>query len=367
VDQSNQKRPAESHLTYLDFPETSVRESGYRDDSPAPLTPMNGTGNVPTDFRTILRNRDLDEYLAAEELYRMATGGYSSKPAKRLNMCGSSAMFMRDKETGMVKVSSSACHLRFCPMCARKRASEVSDRIYEWLKEQENPRFITLTLRHSHRRLDEQISDLLDSWRRLYKSDEWNRWVRAGVWVLQITYNRKRCEWHPHLHILTVGKFYPIENLRRDWKRASRGSYIVDIEGIGQPEQAAKYVGRYVGRACKLTEIPKSRWIELYWGIKGRRLFGEFGTGKGEERLLRRTKRSELSEWEPIGFFSDVVKSAPFDQNAFEILSAWKYNRPLPKLLKIPKRIVDYNLQGELMVWEFLESGEWYAYQAIGE
>jgi hypothetical protein len=60
VDQSNQKRPAESHLTYLDFPETSVRESGYRDDSPAPLTPMNGTGNVPTDFRTILRNRDLD-------------------------------------------------------------------------------------------------------------------------------------------------------------------------------------------------------------------------------------------------------------------------------------------------------------------
>jgi len=353
--------------TSLDFPETSVREPAAGINSSGPLIPEVPSGNTPDDYRVILRSRHGDHYHHAEKFYRMCTGGWSSKHAKRLNMCGSSAMFLRHRETGEVKVGSSACHLRYCPICAARRAAEVSGRIFEWLQHQENPRLITLTIRHSHRRLADQITDLLTFWRRLYKSDNWAKWVRAGVWVLQVTYNRKRCEWHPHLHVLTVGKYYPHQQLQRDWKRASGGSTIVDIRGIGQPKEAAKYVGRYVGRAANLAEIPEGRWIELYWGLKGRRLFGEFGTPKGEERLLARTKRSDLDEWEKLGFFSDVVKSVHFDDNAWAILQAWKHNRPLNELLKVPRRMVDHNQNGDLMVWEFNEGDYFNAYRISSE
>lgn len=340
----------------LDIPETSVRDSG-----------LWGQTSYPSDYRQLLRARTKGEYENAYELYQMSTGGLASKHTKRLEMCGSSAMFLRHKETGKIKVASSACHLRFCPICAKKRAGEVTERITKWLETTENARLITLTIKHSRKPLREQLDYLIASWRKLYKSESWRYWVSAGVWVIQVTYNRKRSEWHPHLHILTVGKFYPQEILKKDWKRASGGSFIVDIRGLGQAKEAAKYVGRYVGRACNLSDVPKVRWKELYWSLNGKRLFGEFGTGKGDERLLARVKRSDLDEWEKLGFFKDIVKSIPFDPASRAIMHAWQSGKALEKILKVPKRIVDYNLNGDITVWDFPEEGFFNAYTITAE
>jgi hypothetical protein len=343
--------PMESASASLDIPETSVRDSGYRDK----FLPS-------SDYRIHLRERTNGEYENAEELYYMATGRESSKHCKRLNMCGSSAMFLCHKESGMIKVASSACHLRFCPICAKKRANEVTERITQWLEKTENPRLITLTIKHTKKPLREQLDNLIACWRKLYKSEQWKEYVTAGVWVIQITYNRKRCEWHPHLHILTVGKFFPVDILRKVWCRITGGSFVVDIRGLGQAKEAAKYVGRYVGRACNLGDIPKKHWVELYWSLNGKRLFGEFGTGRGEEKLLVRTKRSDLDEWEKIGFFEDIIKSLSFDRDSQLIYRAWKTGEPLQKILKVPKRIVDVNLNGDLTIWEFPEEGFFNAY-----
>jgi len=336
--------PTELGRSSLDIPETSVRDSGYGANS-----------SLTSDYRNILRDRTKGEYNRAYKLYHLATGRLQSKHCKRLNMCGSAAQFLRHKETGQIKVASSACHLRFCPICAKRRSLEVTERILNWMGKKEVIRFITLTQKHSNRPLRVQIDDLIKSWRKLYKGESWQRYVTAGVWALQVTYNKDNATWHPHLHMLVRGKYYPQEILSQDWLKASGNSFITDCRRVGSKKKAAEYIGRYVGRASSLDKIPESEYVNYYWGLNGKRLFGEFGTGKGDERLLAKVKRSDLDEWEKLANWDDVIKSMPFDKQARLIYKAWKTNTPLQKILKIPKRIVDYNLQGDFQVWEFPE------------
>jgi len=357
VDQSNQKRPAESHLTYLDTPETIdncgeyffLPGGGDAIDEPENFPPELG---IDSDFRRIQREKCGDEWLRGRNLYFLSTGMESSKLVKRYDDCCTGAAMYHNPSTGELKVISGACNLRWCPICARKKAFKVSRDIADWLADYDTPRFLTLTLKHSKAPLGDQIDRFQQNWRKFYRSEEFKAHIMQGIWALQITWNAKRKEWNPHMHILYKGEFWDKLEIKRLWKRITGDSFIVDIEAVKDREKAIDYVARYVGRPCSLINIPESQYSSLYWGTKGRRMFGQVGGSK--PKIIQPPKKLDKSQWVKLGSLKQMIQFAKWDWESWRIVKAWLRNEPIMDVLKPMKDcIIDYNNEGSLTMWTF--------------
>jgi len=352
---------SENASSYLDNPETTVSCTDK-------ILPLNGSDTIgepetfppelgiDSDFRRSKRESYGEEWLRGRNLYFLSTGMESSKHVKHYDDCCTGASMYHNRETGELKVISGACNLRWCPICARKRAYKVSQDIRAWLEGYDKPRFLTLTMRHSKKPLSEQIDFFQKSWRRFYRSTECKAHIDQAIWAFQITYNKKRGEWHPHLHILYKGSFWDQNEIIRLWRICSGGSYIVDIRGIEDREEAIKYIARYVGRPCALAEIPESKYAELYYGTKGRRMFGQIGARS--PKIIQPPTKLDKSKWVKLGSLKQMIQFATWDWESWRIVKAWKEGKPIMDILKPMKDcIVDYNLNGDLCMWTFEGSG----------
>lgn len=124
---------------------------------------------------------------------------------------------------------------RFCPNC---RAFELSKfihhfgRIYkEKIYNEYNPYLLTLTVPNVEgEQLSETITKLYDSFNRFFKAFNQeigrgkkgykNRLITfsGGLRVLEITYNAKTNDFHPHLHCLMLSEEYDIELFRKQYQ-----------------------------------------------------------------------------------------------------------------------------------------------------
>jgi len=348
---------SENASSYLDTPETTVScgDNFFLPDGSDTIgEPENFPPalNVDWDFRRMQRERCGDEWLRGRNLYFLSTGMESSKHVKHYDDCCTGASMYHNRETGELKVISGACNLRWCPICARKKAFKVSQDITAWLADYESPRFLTLTMKHSKLPLGEQIDKFQEAWRKFYRSEEFKGHVDQAIWAFQITWNNKRREWHPHLHILYKGSYWDKMEIRRLWRICSKGSYIIDIRKTDDREECIKYIARYVGRPCSLEGIPESKYAELYYGTKGRRMFGQVGAKK--PRIIQPPQKLDRSKWVKLGSLKQMIQFAQWDWDSWRIIKAWISGEPIFDILEPMKDcIVDYNLNGDLCMWTF--------------
>jgi hypothetical protein len=341
----------------LDTPETSDNcgdkfcSSNGSDtiDEPDRFPPELG---IDSDFRRMQRERCGDDWLRGRNLYFLSTGMESSKLVKHYDDCCTGAAMYHNSETGQLKVISGACNLRFCPICARKRAFKVSRDIADWLANYDSPRFLTLTQKHSKDSLKYQIDRFQANWRKFYRSFEFKAHIEQAIWALQVTFNHKTKTWNPHIHILYKGEFWEKREIIRLWKRITGDSFIVDIESVNDREKAVDYISRYVGRPCSLKDIPESKYSELYWGTKGRRLFGQVGNSK--PKIIQPPIKLDKSKWVKLGSLKQMIQFSAWDWDSWRIIKAWQAGEPIMDVLK-PMRdcILDYNQAGELCMWSF--------------
>lgn len=108
--------------------------------------------------------------------------------------------------------------------------------------------------------------------------------------------------WHPHLHIIAQGRFYPQHELAEDWRKASGTSLIADIRAIRNADVAMRYVTKYVsnGIDASLIDDPKSL-DEYIAATKGQRTYNALGDWKAPDdndaEPLRWKSISTLPEW----------------------------------------------------------------------
>lgn len=246
---------------------------------------------------------------------------------ERFKNCRNNAYFYRHVESGKVRVMSSACRDRACPFCAQARSAEVAEKISEWLAGRKHPRFLTLTLRSSNAPLAVQIDNIYKAFRRYRLMKGMSQFLRAGVWFFQVTWNNERKQWHPHLHCVIVGKWAKWEFLREQWRIASKGSHVIDIEPIKEPKKTADYVARYSARPYRMAGLDLDQRQECIEAFASRRLFGTWGP-KAEKPCVKREKL-DFGLWEPIGSYAYVHYANHFDINARLIMDAWIKGEPL--------------------------------------
>lgn len=178
--------------------------------------------------------------LSAASFYSQLSQYDNGKLYERFCKCRSVAAFARDTATGLIKVLSSSCHLRFCPHCNRSRGSMIYRNTTEWLKSTKYAKFCTFTLRHSDAPLSEQIDRLYKCFKELRRTKFFSEKAHSGIWFFQVKKSDKNDQWHPHLHCIIDGKYIPLHKLREKWHKCTGDSNVVDVRMIKDAKKSSE-------------------------------------------------------------------------------------------------------------------------------
>lgn len=222
-----------------------------------------------------------------------------------------------DTETGEVKrrlAAAQFCRDRLCPMCSWRKSlvmfSQIS-RALSWIDEQHPglvPIFLTLTVKNcSAKELDKTLTKLLKSFSKIFTSSGRRKPWRVSVgWfrAVEITYNAKTDEWHPHIHVIVLvepdyftdkSKYLDHDAWVAEWRWALGADYdpSVDVRTIkGQREKAVAEVAKYTVKPGEWINLDDADGTDarvelLARVLKGRRLTAMGGIMKEAKAALK--------------------------------------------------------------------------------
>lgn len=142
---------------------------------------------------------------------RLEKLGYKESVVDRVRSCGDYLRFVRDHEQKLKLYQAFFCRNKLCPMCNWRRSMKYSwqakEIIDEALKRKPKARFLFLTLtveNVSAKGLSEAIKELNKSFDRLFRRARVKKNLIGFIRALEVTYNDKRNDYHPHIHVLLM-------------------------------------------------------------------------------------------------------------------------------------------------------------------
>ncbi len=221
--------------------------------------------------------------------------------------CGSQAFVLRSiEDPSKYRIAGSGCHDRFCVPCAIERSRVIAHNVVE-LIEQKAIRFVTLTIRSTDDPLTDQLDKLYASFSALRRRAVWHKAVFGGVAFLELTFNKTRNQWHPHLHCLVDGTWIDGKRLKIAWNQITNGSYVIDIRRPSSNEAVGRYVAKYASKPINSTFLRnEDRLDEAVIALKGRKLCVTYGTWRG--KLL--TASTQEGTWEHVCSLEDLISQA---------------------------------------------------------
>lgn len=260
-------------------------------------------------------------------LYETVDDELNSSYTEIYDNCRSQAWFAREVESGIVRILSHHCRLRWCPFCARVKAFKASLALETWVRKALHPKLLTLTLRSAEMPLSEQIDRIYDAFRRLRKKNYFKSRLLGGFWYFQVTKSKKTGYWHPHIHCLCEGRYVPHRYLRAMWESITGDSVIVDIRPVRDARKATNDVTRYISRPMSLQGLSADSMFSLFNAFHNRRLCGTFGSAR------KLSKQIKLDNPAPkvkrLGSWSTVMSSLKTCPAAQEILDCFLQGTPL--------------------------------------
>lgn len=227
---------------------------------------------------------------------------------ERFRTCGSNAWVLRTTDRPYrYKVATNRCHARYCPACQGERGRLIALRMLDLLP-QTTLRFVTLTIKSESRPLADSIDHLFHSFRRLRQQRTWKDHVTGALWVLEITWRHEHERWHPHLHLITQGKYWPQSQLRVAWAKATGDSYIVDVRRVRHRSDLPHYLTKYLTKSISpAVWHDTNRLTEAIVALHGRKLIGTCGAWR-KMKLL--SPPEDDYTWEPFAPASALIQRA---------------------------------------------------------
>lgn len=296
---------------------TEGSQRSYTRTSLDPATPDHERQDY--SYRGYLLKPRIDSYRRALEIYAAVDGSFGGKFSSRLQSCRKYAWFVQSSVTKKLRVMSSRCKLRWCPICRDVSRMIVTSAVGDWLRLQRHPKMITLTLLHSDDPLSFQIKRLYDSFLKLRRRAYFQRLITGGVWFFQLKFNSTTEQWHPHIHCLVAGKFLPHNRLKNLWLKITGDSYVVDIRPVRDHEACSNEVARYATSPADITAVNLERALDIYQATKHRRICGSWGSARS--LILKPTPLEDNGEWTKVADFYFVNVKKDFDPS---VLAFWK-------------------------------------------
>lgn len=232
----------------------------------------------------------------------------------RFDNCGAECLVEYSKSLDRYRLRASYCRCRHCAPCMRAKASLIAGNLRRKLEAaavdtQDRFRFITLTLRHTDEPLVDQIKSLYRHFTCLRRSKLWKSTQKGGAVTFECRLNDAG-EWHPHLHIISEGKFLRQDKLANYWMDITGGSFKVDVRIVKNSKDAANYVSKYVGKGADASVWrDNDKAAEWVTATRGLRSCATFGTWRGF-RLLQPDPQHDATDWKPVGLLERICAAA---------------------------------------------------------
>jgi len=319
---------------------------GYPRTKPAALPSVHPQETTPPDLPKVGYRDSLiilceDEYHATKQAYHQWDIEARKFRELELDDCRTNAWFAVHMPTRTVRILSSACRLRWCPLCSKSKAARIVGNLQPWLHLSKGSKFLTLTLKHSGESLDSQITRLYACFVTFRKRAYVNRSVRGGVWFFQIKYSGESRQWHPHLHCVLDAEYMPHKLLKEIWHKVTGDSDIVDIRAVRDKKKAAEYVARDAAKPSRLSDLTTSQAVEVMASMHGRRLCGTWGTAKSVK--LTETPAAAREEYFSVCKYGDLLRLAKNSFFADKIRQAFVSKQPLDIVCSVESLSVLYD------------------------
>lgn len=225
----------------------------------------------------------------------------------RFKSCGSNAWVLQgNHDHTAYRIVADYCHDRWCIPCCRARSLDLQRAIGQFAGRQKL-RFLTLTLRHSQTPLADQLRRLWTAFRKLRAYKAFRAKVSGGLAFLEVKWQPLAKRWHPHLHVLIAGAYFPQADIATLWLRATGDSHVVDIRAVSDLPEAARYVAKYASKAWDHGVLADPDALsEALRSLHGKRLWFSWGKCKVTIRELH----ADNADWQPVCRLCDLLNAA---------------------------------------------------------
>jgi len=220
----------------------------------------------------------------------------SNERLERIHDCGNILKYAINEEEKTKKLLyTETCNSRFCSRCQKMKSIKNGQKIFtttNYLKQEKGYEFIFITLtvpnvpgeqlKDELKKINQAIDKLMQ--RKRYRKEV----IKAFITKVEVTYNRKRNDYHPHIHILgAVEKDYfrksnenyiNQEQLLKDWQECTNDKTInqVNIQAIkGKDDKTLMKsileISKYEGKSSDFT-VNQVVFDTFYHALNGARL-----------------------------------------------------------------------------------------------
>ena len=209
----------------------------------------------------------------------------------------------RNHDWAIVDAKNKPCSSRLCPHCSHRRSKILAAQLKAMLLGKVGLRYVVLAERNSTN-LQAGVKSLWKAWTSLRRSVCWKAKVKGCIVALEVTYNRRKRTWHPHLNVLMEGDYFPFAELNQAWVKASRGkgrTSRIQAAKPGKEHELMKYVLKVATRDKATSEMylifdDPAAIDEFLSSIYGARLLRSYGTLRGLKEAQDEEKPEECPD-----------------------------------------------------------------------
>ena len=249
----------------------------------------------------------------------------SDNRLEEIHNCGNIVKYaINESEEKKKLLYTETCKSRFCARCQKMKSIKTGQKIFtitNYLKQEKDYEFIFITLtvpnvpgeqlREENKKINKAIDKLMQ--RKAYN----NSVIKAFITKIEVTYNRKRNDFHPHIHILAAVNngyfkksnedYISHEQLLKDWQECKNDNSIsqVNIQALKNNDddilmKSVLEISKYEGKSSDYT-INQEVFEVYYHALKG-------------AQLMRYNR-----EYKDLALIYDIDKFGLFDDYRLEV------------------------------------------------
>ena len=271
-----------------------------------------------------------------ETLIELGIPHFTEKTIERINNCATFLQSVSNFDRNRSKiVKANRCMNRFCPICmatkARKEAYMLLI-ILKFLSYAKGYEFIFLTLTVPNvtgnelvRELDEQYLAL----KRLIQRKEFKAISNGFIRKTEITYNQKRNDFHPHIHMLiAVNKSYFKEKSlyvsqhkwQEIWKKCKKDNSITQVHVKKANESSFKELAKYEAKDFDMLGYSQEVFDVFYKALKGRKTLTFNGCFQEAKKMYKEGKLDEYKEVDKTEYVDTFFHMFNYSKSKYDFI-----------------------------------------------
>lgn len=277
--------------------------------TPLPSETLAGTGfpKGKKNSNETLRKRARAKFVG-DEIKRRLCQVHSPLHKSYLGSCLCATALVQNGK----KITSKYCNQRWCIVCSRIRTAKAITGYYEQLNSIGQLYFVTLTIPNVKvQKLKDAIKSMHTEWRQItnkaIKKTELKNEKYQGVRKLEVTYNLRRKDYHPHYHLIMNNKDvadYILKRWLQRFPQANKDAQNIRVVSVDNKKdillELFKYSTKFHAKAIdengkKVVVISAYHLDKIFIALRSLRTYQPFG---GIRRISEEVDNLEAEEFE---------------------------------------------------------------------